>query len=175
MDFSTKLKKIMFRRGLTQKAIGDYIGVDHTSVGRWLNGARPRPKAAAKLASLLNIDVEILINDELPLPEPTRAEWESMDKQPLPLDNPAYKNISHIPAKVKEAALRYPEAKSLAEGASAEKAEANKVMIDFLVDDYAETARKLKRIEQALTELGIDIEGEIAAGTVKGSTEKPKN
>lgn len=58
----------MRREALSNLALGKQIRVAHTTVARWLEGARPRGKVALKLAEFFGIPVEVLLDDASELP-----------------------------------------------------------------------------------------------------------
>ena len=68
MTFSSKLLRMMARRGLTQESLGHEMGVSHVAVGNWLRGARPRASTAARLADYFGVLVEDLMDDSRELP-----------------------------------------------------------------------------------------------------------
>lgn len=49
----TTLRREMQKRGLSQDAFAQKLGVDPTAVSRWLSGQRPIPAYIAKLVDLL--------------------------------------------------------------------------------------------------------------------------
>lgn len=60
----TKLGEILKQRGIKQKRIAEILGVSEISVSRWVNGKNiPQPKYILKLAKLLEISIEELINE----------------------------------------------------------------------------------------------------------------
>lgn len=62
----------MDHRRLSNKALGDSLGIAHTTVGRWLAGeSEPQSRLMRRLASELGIDEVILTDDNFDLPEGT--------------------------------------------------------------------------------------------------------
>jgi|GEM_PF-5844852 len=63
MRFSEKVVILMGQAGETQMSLGVALGVSQTTVGRWMNGAKPRPKVIAKISAHFSIPVETLLDD----------------------------------------------------------------------------------------------------------------
>ena len=69
MHLFEKLRILCVRYDLTQERIGEQLGVDQTTVGRWLKGSsRPYDRHARKLAELYGLKTEELLDDKVPLP-----------------------------------------------------------------------------------------------------------
>jgi transcriptional regulator with XRE-family HTH domain len=64
-----KLEKLMLHRGLTTRDVGGALGIDHSSVARWLGGAKPRAKQLTALAAYLRVPVDVLLDDSKDLPK----------------------------------------------------------------------------------------------------------
>jgi len=60
VTFAEKLKVLMMQRGDTQESLGEELGIAHTSVGRWLSGAIPRPSTLAILARRFGVSSVVL-------------------------------------------------------------------------------------------------------------------
>lgn len=59
----------MARNGLTQQALGTYLGVSHRAVGKWLAGdSRPGAALVVKLAERFELSVDLLTDDTRDLP-----------------------------------------------------------------------------------------------------------
>ena len=65
MKFSNRLKERRKIAGLTQKSVGDFIGISKMAVSRWeLGYSIPRGKALADLAQLLDCTPKYLLNGD---------------------------------------------------------------------------------------------------------------
>lgn len=74
MEFSQRISKLRRERGLSQKELGDMLGVSNKAVSKWENGeSLPKTSTMLKLAELLGIDGNELIGFEVKekLPEST--------------------------------------------------------------------------------------------------------
>jgi transcriptional regulator with XRE-family HTH domain len=63
MRFSEKVMILMGQAGETQMSLGAALDVSQTTVGRWMNGAKPRPKVIARISAHFGIPVETLLDD----------------------------------------------------------------------------------------------------------------
>jgi len=69
MQLSEKLTLILSRKNLTQDQLGAAIGINQTTVGRWLkNETKPYPRIARQLAEYLGITYKELTDENTPLP-----------------------------------------------------------------------------------------------------------
>jgi transcriptional regulator with XRE-family HTH domain len=68
MRFGEKVNILMAQAGETQMSLGESLGVSQTSVGRWISGAKPRPKVVAKISAHFGVPIEILLDDKAVLP-----------------------------------------------------------------------------------------------------------
>ena len=73
MRFHEKLERLMSRRGETQESLAKAVGVAQTSVGRWLEGSRPRARVAAKLSDYFGLSPEVLFDDRAGIPAESLA------------------------------------------------------------------------------------------------------
>ena len=76
VDFHSKLAHIMDNKRITTRDVGCALGLDHSSVARWLHDSRPRRGAAEKLAKYLDVSLEELMDDERSLSRAIRQESE---------------------------------------------------------------------------------------------------
>ena len=66
MNFSDTLKAMRISLGLTQKSLGEKIGVTSVTIGNWERGARaPSFDLLSKLAEALDTSVDILLGIDL--------------------------------------------------------------------------------------------------------------
>lgn len=80
MNFSKKLKLLLKRNGLTALAFAKSQNVSHTAVAKWIKGtANPTPEKILEIASYFGLNVDILINDNLPLPNETKQTSQVMN------------------------------------------------------------------------------------------------
>ena len=64
-EFATRLKKIMFLKGIRQTEIADRIGVNKGNVSRWMKGENiPYGENLTKLAATLGVSVDYLLGEE---------------------------------------------------------------------------------------------------------------
>lgn len=64
--FSTNLKYLRQRRGLTQGELAKKISVDQTTIGRWEDGNRePTVGNALNISNIFNVDITSLLNEDL--------------------------------------------------------------------------------------------------------------
>lgn len=69
LTFAKQLKKLIDKRGLTQRALADRINTTETTVSRYVSGDRtPNIETAVQLASVLNVDLDTLVGVEPPAP-----------------------------------------------------------------------------------------------------------
>ncbi|HEY1791542.1 MAG TPA: helix-turn-helix domain-containing protein [Opitutaceae bacterium] len=68
MIFSQKFTRLRLRYGLTIRDVAAALRVGVGTVGAWASSARPRPDLARRLAELLKIDLDALMDDEVELP-----------------------------------------------------------------------------------------------------------
>ena len=77
MDIHRKIEVLRNRKGLTQQALADLMGITHKAVFSWEHTSAPRKTKLHKLAGILDVDPSVLMVDSLPLPEwtpPKKAE-----------------------------------------------------------------------------------------------------
>jgi len=75
MQLSEKLSIILSRKKLTQEQLGRAVGINQTTVGRWLkNETKPYERIARQLADYLGISYEELTDDDKGLPMQIFAE-----------------------------------------------------------------------------------------------------
>lgn len=80
MDFSFKLDTLLKRNGLTALAFAKTQNISHTAVAKWLkNKSKPTPNKMLEIASFFNLDVDVLQNDNLPLPNETKQPAQVMN------------------------------------------------------------------------------------------------
>ena len=64
-NFSEKLKKIMFEKGITQKELAEKLGVSQAFISSWQVGKRhPKLSSIKKIAKAVNVPVNYFITDE---------------------------------------------------------------------------------------------------------------
>lgn len=64
MGYSDKLNRLCLLRGMDQITLAQKVGISKSSMSRILNGAQePKLLLAAKLASVLGVTLDFLIND----------------------------------------------------------------------------------------------------------------
>lgn len=69
MSLSHNLTRLMERRGLSQEALADALGVSHRAVGGWLAGAKPRASVARQLADFFGVPLAVFGSlESAPLP-----------------------------------------------------------------------------------------------------------
>lgn len=80
-DFATRLKRIMFMKGIKQIDIAEKVGVHRGNVSRWMSGENePYGENLAKLAQALGVTVDELLGrkeiqiSKLTLPDPHRVD-----------------------------------------------------------------------------------------------------
>lgn len=132
MRFQEKLTILMRRQALSNLALSRALGgIAHTTVARWLGGARPRGEVARRLADYFRVPVETLLNDESELP----ADVTETSTSPLV---PSAQQIIFEMARENPAAF---------EGALAKLREAVGVF------DIENVRRKLEKIESQIQEI----------------------
>lgn len=52
---------------LLMAQVGETLGISQTTVGRWINGARPRPEVIAGISAIFGVPIEILLDAEVNL------------------------------------------------------------------------------------------------------------
>ncbi len=70
MNFSTKIKALSVKKGITQRQLCSDLHMSLGAVSAWFNGSKPHPSKAIKLADYFGIPVDILLDDDAPLPAP---------------------------------------------------------------------------------------------------------
>lgn len=61
----SKIKELREKRKLTQKELGDMLGVDRTTVAKWESGEnQPRAGVLLTLASILKCKVDVLLRPQ---------------------------------------------------------------------------------------------------------------
>ena len=81
-NFSEKLKLLLKRNGLTALAFAKSQNVSHTAVAKWMKGmANPTPEKTVEIASYFGLNVDILINDNLTLPNETKKNYSIRDTE----------------------------------------------------------------------------------------------
>ena len=75
MDFSTRIKQLRKKAGLTQLDIAEKLDLSTAAIGAWENGrARPRLDKMSQLAELLNVTVSELMGEPgMDLPRPAES------------------------------------------------------------------------------------------------------
>jgi transcriptional regulator with XRE-family HTH domain len=68
MIFNEKLRRLMVARSHTQQSLAVDLGVSQKSVSNWISGIKPHKLKTQKLADYFNIPIEILLDDNEPLP-----------------------------------------------------------------------------------------------------------
>ncbi len=68
MDIHHKIEALRTRKGLTQQALADAVGVSHRAVFAWEHDAVPRKSAIMKLAEVLGVHPSVFMNDAVDLP-----------------------------------------------------------------------------------------------------------
>jgi len=69
------LKEAMVSSGFSQKRLSELVGVDVTSINKYVLGERrPSPEVAKKIASIIKIDWTRFYEDEASLEEPVSEE-----------------------------------------------------------------------------------------------------
>lgn len=72
VHFPEKLARLMDHHRLSNKALGERLGIAHTTIGRWLSGESvPQDRLTRRLAEALGVDQEILLSDDYELPRGT--------------------------------------------------------------------------------------------------------
>lgn len=69
MDIHGKIEALRNRKGLTQQALADRMGVTHKAVFSWEHTSIPRKTKLHKLAEILEVNPSVLMNESEPLPE----------------------------------------------------------------------------------------------------------
>jgi len=82
MDFAKKVALLRERRGLTQREVGDYVGVSRSNVTRWERGEhRPQLATIEKIAELFSVPVTYFLDDDQSaLPPMSRYDQEFENK-----------------------------------------------------------------------------------------------
>lgn len=68
MDLADKLTQLMARRGLSQEAFANALGVSHRTVGGWLSGSQPRPAVRQRMAEFFGVPLAVIGSSDTPLP-----------------------------------------------------------------------------------------------------------
>ena len=68
MDIHHKIEALRTRKGLTQQALADAVGVSHRAVFAWEHEAAPRKSAIMKLAEVFGVHPSVLLDDLVSLP-----------------------------------------------------------------------------------------------------------
>ncbi len=64
MKIGKQLREIRMRKGLTQREIADQLGIPYQMISQYETGRRcPKIETAKRLASILDIDISVLAND----------------------------------------------------------------------------------------------------------------
>lgn len=89
LNTGEKIKLARKRAGLTQKELGEKLGITYQQIGQYENGKRqPKLETLNKIADALDADVWELYNGyELPIPRDTEN-IETMNKLMWNLNNP---------------------------------------------------------------------------------------
>jgi len=104
VNIHEKIKTLMHRNGMTQKALAELTGVSQAAVNGWLKNAVPRPDAMERLAAIFCISSDYLVTD-LDLPEwlpPARAK--ASDLVSLEMAKQLGKHLSDAASSLNEAA-----------------------------------------------------------------------
>lgn len=67
MNFSEKIRKILFERNMNQADLAKLVGTSETTVSRWLKGVKPRERMMKMLSIALEIPLETLGNNSFPI------------------------------------------------------------------------------------------------------------
>lgn len=74
MPTGEKIKEIRKKRGLTQKQLGDLCGMADSAIRRYENGrANPKLETIKKIATALNVSIDVLMTGEPSQPVQTIA------------------------------------------------------------------------------------------------------
>ena len=74
MNWSEKVKDLMNQQGLNQKQLSKKSGITEPSVCRYLKGERkPRLDIIVNFAKALNVDVEYLLDEDVPVLTPYQS------------------------------------------------------------------------------------------------------
>lgn len=68
MKFADKLRILLNDHGMTQSALAKKLGVSQPTVGYWLDGRRPYPPTAKRLADYFSVPLSDLMEDGRTLP-----------------------------------------------------------------------------------------------------------
>ena len=69
MQFSEKMKILLKSKNLTGPKAGKLFGVSHPTVAAWQNGAIPRMDVLNKIAAYFEINLKVLTDNTLNLPD----------------------------------------------------------------------------------------------------------
>ena len=65
--FAKQFKKLIDKRGLTQRAVAERINTTETTISRYVSGDRtPNIETAVELASVLGVTLDVLVGADLP-------------------------------------------------------------------------------------------------------------
>ena len=106
-NFANKLTELRKARGYSQESLGRLMGVSDKAVSKWENGnSKPRASACAKLASLLGVDVDQLMDSDfltqdeadMILENQRKALWEKAEKRMEELygEDPPLRIMNHF-------------------------------------------------------------------------------
>ena len=82
MNIHQKIEVLRSRKGLTQQALANAVGVSHRAVFAWEHDAKPRKSAIMKLAEVFEVDPSVLIDDSVDIPKPTEIRIDKKSKFP---------------------------------------------------------------------------------------------
>lgn len=100
MAIGKKISRLRFEAGLTQRELGEKIGVSKSTIGFYESDKHlPTPEHAKSLAEFFKMSVELLLNDDeqalkevdAMLIEATKREQEELSAYLVALDSPAIK------------------------------------------------------------------------------------
>lgn len=81
MECRKKLIRLRKQRGLTQQELAEAVDVSRQAISKWeLGTASPTVESLRSLSLFYGVPVDLLLNDELPLPDP----GEAAPKEPPP-------------------------------------------------------------------------------------------
>ena len=147
VQLNQKLIRLCARRNLTQEALGDSLGIAHTTVGRWLSGkSRPYPRIAQQLADHFGLPVEVITDDTKALPPPTDEDIEAASDKPLPpeLAKPLAENLQKAASQLLEKSKGMPPGSTLGDMILIEE-------IELMLNHANGLVESLERLKERLT------------------------
>ncbi len=96
-SFSQKIKTARAELGLNQKQLGDLVGVSQRSIAAYeTSGTRPRGHLLGKLAAVLQVSVDYLLDDEITDPRQGIEKDPFVEQTRQRLGNEAAREINHL-------------------------------------------------------------------------------